>query len=125
MIKGIHHISLKCINDEEYEKTVHFYKDILGLKVKRIWNDKDAIMLDSGNGYIEIMNHASCSLQQGTIRHFAFSVADVDQYIALMKKEGYQITMEPKDVVLDELKARVGFCLGPVGEEIEFFQEKE
>ena len=40
MIKGIHHISLKFINEKKKEKTVHFYKDILGLKVKRIWNDK-------------------------------------------------------------------------------------
>ena len=30
LIKGIHHVSLKCCNDKEYEEEIHFYKDILG-----------------------------------------------------------------------------------------------
>ena len=25
MIKGIHHVSMKCSNQEDYEKTIHFY----------------------------------------------------------------------------------------------------
>ncbi|MGN1182200.1 MAG: VOC family protein [Faecalibacillus sp.] len=124
MIKGIHHISLNCINDKEYEKTLYFYNKILGLKIMRKWNNERSVMLDSGNGYIEILNNATVSLSQGTIRHFAFSVDNVDKYINQVRKEGYQITVEPKDVILDTLKARVGFCIGPVGEEIEFFQEK-
>lgn len=124
MIKGIHHISLNCINDKEYEKKLYFYNKILGLKIMRKWNNERSVMLDSGNGYIEILNNATVSLSQGTIRHFAFSVDNVDKYINQVRKEGYQITVEPKDVILDTLKARVGFCIGPVGEEIEFFQEK-
>ena len=32
-ISGIHHIAIKCCGISEYEKTVAFYKDILGLPV--------------------------------------------------------------------------------------------
>ena len=41
--------------------------------------------------------------------------------------EIYPITVEPKDIVIPsqpEFPVRVAFCNGPVGEEIEFFQEK-
>lgn len=32
MIKGIHHVALKCCGNEEFEKVVGFYRDVLGLK---------------------------------------------------------------------------------------------
>ena len=44
-----------------------------------------------------------------------------------VREAGYLITVEPKDVVIPsqpEFPVRVAFCNGPVGEEIEFFQEK-
>lgn len=123
LIKGLHHVCLKCINDKEYEKTIHFYKDILGLKIARIWDDGNAITLDTGNGLIEIFNNERVQLEQGAIRHFAFATDSVDKCVETIRKEGYLITVKPKDVVLDDLPARVAFCLGPVGEEIEFFQE--
>lgn len=37
LIKGIHHVSMKCCNDAELVKTIAFYKDILGLPVAREW----------------------------------------------------------------------------------------
>jgi catechol 2,3-dioxygenase-like lactoylglutathione lyase family enzyme len=30
-ITGIHHVAMKCQGLEEFEKTIHFYRDILGL----------------------------------------------------------------------------------------------
>lgn len=30
LIKGIHHVSMKCKNQEEYKKVVEFYNEILG-----------------------------------------------------------------------------------------------
>lgn len=123
LINGLHHVCLKCTNDKEYKKTIHFYKDILGLNIARTWNDGNAITLNTGNGLIEIFNNEKEQLKQGTIRHFAFAVDNVDKCVEIIRKEGYLITIEPKDVVLDNLPARVAFCLGPVGEEIEFFQD--
>ena len=37
LIKGIHHVSMKCSSTEEYEKTIDFYKNILGIPVAREW----------------------------------------------------------------------------------------
>ena len=125
MIKGIHHVSMKCSNQEEYEKTIHFYKDILGLQVKRSWNA--GIMLDTGAGLIEIFNDGEEKLDKGVIHHFAFAVDDADQCIDVVRKAGYEVFVEPKDVVIASmppLPARVAFCYGPLGEEIEFFVEK-
>ena len=125
MIKGIHHVSMKCSSQEEYEKTIHFYKDILGLPVKRSWNA--GIMLDTGAGLIEIFNDGEEKLDKGVIRHFAFAVDDADRCIDTVRKAGYEVFVEPKDVVIASmppLPARVAFCYGPLGEEIEFFAEK-
>ena len=56
IIKGIHHISLMAMCEEDYKKTVGFYRDILGMPVVRQW--ATGIMLDSSNGLIEIFNNA-------------------------------------------------------------------
>lgn len=125
MIKGIHHVSMKCSNQEEYEKTIHFYKDILGLSVARSWNA--GIMLDTGSGLIEIFNDGEEKLDKGVIRHFAFAVDDADRCVDTVRKAGYEVFVEPKDVVIASdppFPARVAFCYGPLGEEIEFFEEK-
>ena len=53
LIKGIHHVSMKCSSTEEYEKTIDFYKNILGIPVAREW--QAGIMLDTGNGIVEIL----------------------------------------------------------------------
>ena len=76
LIKGIHHVSLKCCNDKEYEGEIHFYKDILGIPVVRSWDA--GIMLDTGSGIIEIFSDGQDNLPQGTIRHFALATDDVD-----------------------------------------------
>ena len=125
MIKGIHHVSMKCSNQEDYEKTIHFYKDILGLSVARSWNA--GIMLDTGAGLIEIFNDGEEKLDKGVIRHFAFAVDYADRCIHTVRKAGYEVFVEPKDVVIASnppFPARVAFCYGPLGEEIEFFEEK-
>ena len=39
----------------------------------------------------------------------------------------YEVFIQPKDIVIastPEFPARIAFCHGPVGEEIEFFQER-
>ena len=54
MIKGIHHVSMKC-NAEEINKVKEFYISVLGLKIVREW--PDGIMIDTGNGYIEIFTN--------------------------------------------------------------------
>ena len=35
LIKGIHHVALKCSDAEEYRTVAEFYRDTLGLSVAR------------------------------------------------------------------------------------------
>ena len=125
LIKGIHHVSLKCCNTAEYEKTIKFYKDVLGLNVAREW--ETGIMFETGAGLIEIFNNAESQLEKGMIRHFAFAVDDVDACVKAVIDAGYEVFMGPKDIAIPstpEFPARMAFCYRPLGEEIEFFQEK-
>ena len=116
---------MKCCNEEEYSKTVSFYKDVLGLKVAREW--LAGIMFETGAGLIEIFNDGDTKLEKGAIRHFAFAVDDVDACVKAVTYAGYEVFMGPKDICIPskpEFPARMAFCYGPLGEEIEFFQEK-
>ena len=124
LIKGIHHVAMKCCNDKEYEETVHFYTDILGLNVARTWDN--GIMFDTGSGLIEIFRDGKEQLPQGTIRHFAFAVDDADACAEAVKAAGYEVFVEPKNIEIQSnpvFPARIAFCRGPLGEEIEFFQD--
>lgn len=124
LVNGIHHISMKTRSVEQYNKVVTFYKDILGLSVKREW--AGGVMFDTGAGLIEIFTNGEEDLPKGTIRHIAFDVDDVDLCVKTVTEAGYEVFMGPKDIVIPsspELHARMAFCYGPLGEEIEFFQE--
>ena len=39
LIRGIHHVCLKCANEEEYKEVVHFYHEILELEIARTWSE--------------------------------------------------------------------------------------
>ena len=69
MIKGIHHISMKCGSEEELARVKEFYLDILGLSVCREWSE--GIMIDTGNGLIEIFCNGEGERKRGAIRHVA------------------------------------------------------
>ena len=125
LVKGIHHVSMKCCDEKEYTKTVLFYRDVLGLKVARTWNT--GIMFETGTGLIEIFNDGDRPLEKGNIRHFAFATDDVDACAKAVQEAGYEVFIEPKDITIastPEYPARIAFCKGPLGEEIEFFEER-
>ena len=128
-VTGIHHISLKACGLEQFQKTVSFYHDLLGLPVARTWGEGEnvGIMLDTGAGLIEIFANAVDAPGQGAVRHMALAVEDTDACVEAVRAAGYEITREPVDIVIGSVPpypARIAFCIGPVGEEIEFFQLK-
>lgn len=54
-------------------------------------------------------------------------VNDTDRCAAAVREAGYEVFIEPKDIVIPSkkpLSARIAFCFGPLGEQIEFFQVK-
>ena len=125
MIKGIHHVSMKCNTEEEIKKVKEFYLSVLGLEIVREW--PDGFMIDTGNGYIEIFTNDDGEHCLGSIRHFALLTDDVDSIAEKVKDAGYELFVEPNDKVIQsvpEYPIRMAFCYGPLGEQIEFFCER-
>ena len=128
-VTGIHHIALKAQGLEQFKETVAFYRDLLGLPVARSWGEGEnrAVMLSTGAGLIEIFANGTDAPGQGAVRHVALQVEDTDACIEVVRQAGYHIISEPRDAVIASqppYPVRIAFCHGPVGEEIEFFQEK-
>ncbi|MBQ0066539.1 MAG: VOC family protein [Firmicutes bacterium] len=123
-VYGIHHVCVKCINEQEYEEVKNFYINVIGLPVKREW--VTGIMLDTGNGLLEIFNNGDEKFDKGVIQHFALAVHDVDSLVEKVKEAGYEVFVEPKEICIPSeipFPARIAFCKGPLGEEIELFNE--
>lgn len=125
MIKDIHHISMKCGNPGDLEKVKEFYIKLLGLKVCREWDG--GLMLDTGNGFIEIFTNAEGEHRLGAIRHVALLTDDVDGLAERVKQAGFDVVVEPVDKVIGSeppYPIRMAFCIGPLGEQVEFFKER-
>ena len=127
LIKGIEHICIKCKDKEEFAKVTEFYTTILGMDILRSWGDEEHpyATFDTGNGGIEVFTEDVEDLPQGAIRHFALATDDVDGCVAAVQKAGYPITKGQDTLVLPSdppYQLRMAFCIGPVGEDIEFFQ---
>lgn len=122
MIKGIHHVSMKCQNEDKYMEARCFYVDILKLLVLKECDS--CILLDTGAGIVEIFRNGTETLEKGTIRHFAFAVDDVQACVNAVQTAGYEVFITPKSVQIGgdaAYPATIAFCRGPLGEEIEFF----
>ena len=125
MIKGIHHVSMKTRNDAEYERVKKFYSEILGLKI--IKECESCLLLDTGNGIVEIFRNGTEEAVRGVIRHFAFAVDDVKKCVDAVSGAGYEVFVPMKEVDVGgdtNLHATIAFCYGPLGEEIEFFSSE-
>lgn len=127
-IKGVHHIALKPVK-ELYDKTIGFYKDVLGCTEVRAWGEGDhrACMLSCGdNTVMEILcGEDDGTAKEGNFQHVAFHVDSVDSFMEDIRRLGYTVTMEPKSLdITPTYPVRVAFFTGPVGETIELFEER-
>ncbi len=123
-VLGIHHVSMKCETAAELEKAVAFYRDVLRLPLVREW--PDGAMLDAGDGVVELSRGAGEHCR-GVIGHFALRTDDTDALVRRVEAAGYAVFVQPKDIAIPSdppYPARIAFCTGPLGEEIEFFQER-
>lgn len=89
-------------------------------------------MLELNGDIIEIFATGPASGRTGSINHFAFLKDTPDECVHKIQRSGYFVTSYPKDVNLplnEPFKGTmyplpVAFCIGPVGEEIEFYCER-
>ena len=120
-ITGMHHISLKP-RPEEFEKTLIFYRDVLGLKQQMLWDT--GAMLSCGGVCVELLAKPDGGRGDGVWDHLAFATQDVGGMLEKVRDAGYEITVPQQDVLLAGVKPiTIGFCRGPLGEHIEFFRE--
>ena len=125
LIKGVHHVCMKCSTAEQFAEVQKFYGTVLGLPVVRSW--PVGIMFDLGGNLLEVFSNGTEDLPQGVWQHIALATDDVDACVKAVSEAGYAITVAPKDIVVASqppVPARIAFCVGPMGEEIEFFHEK-
>ena len=126
MIRGIHHVSMKCLSGDEFARAKAFYLETLGLPVRREW--PQGIMIDAGNALIEIFCTGEGVKEKGALRHIALAVDDVDAYTEKARRAGCAVLRESGGLLIPSdppLRARMAFCLGPLGEQIEFFCEEQ
>ncbi len=125
LIQGIHHVALDP-QKEQFAAVKKFYTELLGLEVVRQWGDENypCMMISTGdNSCIEVLPvlQGDALPDTGKFAHLALATADVDACVRIVREAGYPITIEPKDVELDGLQARIAFCTGACGETVEFF----
>ena len=126
---GFHHVAIKT---REWDRTMKFYQELLGFRVKIAWNaaPKRAVMLDGGDGnYLEVFEDLAFNPGPATtIVHLALRTTRLDAVTEGVRAAGAKITMEPKDVAIastngaGSVPIRISFFEGPSGELIELFQ---
>lgn len=125
---GIHHVSMKV---QDFDSSVKFYTEVMGLKQTYYWGEGNsrAVMLDTGDGaFIEIFAGGEQGEKlEGAFAHIALKVTKCDEIIETVRKAGMQVTKESIDIIIPSvppLPVRIAFFKGPDGELIELFQNK-
>lgn len=142
-MKNIRHFGIVV---QDMEKSLHFYRDLLGLEIRRNMLEEgefiDTILglrgvkvrtvkMASANGstLVELLEYAT---HKGKERenykifdfgasHVAFTVEDVDREYERLKENGIRFTCSPQ--VSPDGKAKVTFCFDPDGVPVELVQE--
>ena len=124
--QGFHHVAIICSN---YEKSKHFYVEILGFPViqETFRAARNSYKLDLKVGEkdaIELFSFPHPPQRPSTpeacgLRHLSFAVADLDQAIADLQSQGVEV--EP--VRLDDLTGkRFTFFQDPDGLPLEIYE---
>jgi glyoxylase I family protein len=126
-LNRIHHIAIIC---SDYQKSKHFYSEILGLKIVReVYREERKsykLDLEVGNQYqIELFSFPDPPARPSRpeaagLRHLAFEVDDIDDAVAHIN--GLGVVVEP--VRIDEFTdKRFTFFADPDGLPIEFYEK--
>jgi glyoxylase I family protein len=128
---GSHHIAIQT---RDWAASLKLYRDVLGMKVIAEFgsSERKIILLDIGDGsHVELFEPKPDTAKPGSsapndpLMHFALATSDTRAATEHVRRAGYEITVEPKDVNLGSLNVTIAFFKGPNGEELEFFQVHE
>ena len=116
LVADIHHVSLNVVDTE---RSLGFYRDVLGLAVlPRPDFGFAGAWLDAGNGrQVHLIETDVVPDDAG--QHFAFAVTDIDEVVSALRAAGYRIG-DPKSV--GGSAARQTFVHDPDGNRVEFNQ---
>lgn len=125
---GTHHIALQT---RDWDASMKLYRDVLGMEVIAEFGspERKIVLLDMGDGsHMELFQPKADTPALGEpaandpIFHFALSTTDTRAATEHVRRHGYEITVEPKEVQLDHMTVTIAFFKGPNGEVLEFFQ---
>lgn len=142
-MKSVRHFGI-VVND--IEKSLHFYRDLLGLQIQRDMIEEgefiDTILGlqnvkvrtvkmggENGNTLVELLQYESHAGKKREnyeifdlgVSHIAFTVEDVNEEYKRLKERGIAFTYEPQ--ISPDNKAKVTFCFDPDGVPIELVEE--
>ncbi len=128
-ITGFHHAAIRTA---DFDASLTFYTEVLGLKVKVSWGAAPAraAMLHAGDArYVEIFERSEeFEPGESTLLHLALRTNDCAGMLEVVREAGMEVTMETKDVDIDSsaglVPVRIAFFKGPDGEVIELFQNE-
>ena len=126
-LNRVHHIAIICT---DYERSKHFYTQVLGLKIVReVYREqRDSYKLDlavAGQYQVELFSFPNPAPRPSRpeaagLRHLAFEVDDIEEAVAYIKAAG--IAVEP--IRVDEFTdKRYTFFADPDGLPIEFVEK--
>jgi catechol 2,3-dioxygenase-like lactoylglutathione lyase family enzyme len=125
---GTHHIAIQT---RDLGESLKLYRNVLGMTVAAEFGtpERKIMLLDAGDGsHIELFEPTSETPGSGSaapndpVLHFALATTDTRAATEIVRQAGYTITVEPKDVDLNQIQATIAFFVGPNGEVIELFQ---
>jgi glyoxylase I family protein len=115
LVVDIHHVSL---NVSDTERSLTFYRDVLGLPVLPRPNFPfGGAWLDAGNGRQVHLIEANVPTDLG--QHIAFQVGDIDSVIEQLRQAGVET---PDATPVGATGIRQTFVLDPDGNRLEFTQ---
>ena len=127
---GLHHLAIQV---REWSSTLHLYGEVLGMKTVADFIGKTSkrriVLMDIGDGsYLELFGPSPDTPAPGSpavndpLTHLALTTTDIHTATKHIRQAGFEITVEPKAVTLQDIQATVAFFDGPNGEVIELFQ---
>ena len=141
LIKEIRHFGIVV---SDLEKSLKFYRDLLGLKIEKTMDESgkfiDTILSlenvqmktvkmksASGNTLIELLEYKSPSstlinkkIFDLGLSHVAFTVNNIDECYSLLSKSGIKFNSPPQ--ISPDKKAKVAFCVDPDNTPIELVE---